>query len=374
MSKIVLLCALLLVFTAPVPLAAQTNLTIPERLAADGQNRFTTLIAALQATGLDVLLSSDKPMTLLAPTDTAFQTLADFLGETRAELLADAPTLTRILRYHIVPGRVFFRQWVQGQPIATSLDGATVQGRLTNGLLTLGDAQSSAQASPVDLIASNGVIQVLSGVLLPVDVLPTAHLRVADFSPDTPGLDVYLDGKLTLFQAFGFPMVTGWIELPAAIHTIAFTTNGGSLDNALIIPSDFTLRPNSWTTLAAVGSVNNQTLFPVLIHEDAAPIPAGKVRITVLNAVEGAPPLDFSLNTAVVVSRLGFPFALGDNDGYFSFDQTAGTYTVSVKNYGETEPLAAALAATPFAAGTHALVAIVGSIAQPRLIVSADQR
>ncbi|MEO8395848.1 MAG: DUF4397 domain-containing protein, partial [Chloroflexota bacterium] len=187
-------------------------------------------------------------------------------------------------------------------------------------------------------------------------------------------LDVYIDGGLTLFQAFGFPLVTGWIELPAAIHTIAFTTNGGSLDNSLIIPSDFTLRPNTWLTLAAVGSVAQGTLFPVLIYEDAAPLAPGRVRITVLNAIEGAPPIDFSLNESVVVSRLGFPFALGDNDGYFSFNYSAGTYTVGAKNYGETTALAAKLTDVHFEAGTHALVAVVGRVDQPMLIVSADQR
>jgi len=197
---------------------------------------------------------------------------------------------------------------------------------------------------------------------------------VADFSPDSPGLDVYVDGSLTLFQAFGFPLVTGWMELPAAVHTIAFTTNGGSLDQAVIIPADFTLRPNSWTTLAAVGSVAKGTLFPVLISEDATPIPPGKARMMVLNAVEGAPPLDFRLNSAVVVSRLGFPFSLGDNNGYFSFDQTAGSYQVSAKNYGQTTPLATKLPAMKFEAGTHYLIAVVGSVDQPKLIVSADQR
>ncbi|MEO8392459.1 MAG: fasciclin domain-containing protein, partial [Chloroflexota bacterium] len=205
MSKLLLICRLLL-FAAPLllfvaPLSAQTNLTIPERLAADADGRFTTLLAALNATGLDAMLDGDAPYTLLAPTDVAFKTLADFLGESPTELLADTATLKRILLYHILPGRVFFRQLVRGEPFATALEGKTVQGKLANGFLVIGDAQ----ASDVDQIAANGVIQVLGSVLVPADILPTAHLRVADFSPDSPGLDVYIDGGLTLFQAFGFP-------------------------------------------------------------------------------------------------------------------------------------------------------------------------
>ena len=368
MSKLLLIWALLLLLAAP--LAAQSGATIPERLAADKQGRFTTLLAALSATGLDVTLAGNSPNTLLAPTDAAFKTLADFLGESQDDLLADTATLKRILLYHILPGRVFFRQLVQGQPFATALDGKSVQGKLTNGFLTIG----AAQASDVDIIASNGVIQVIGSVLVPGDVLPSAHLRVADFSPDSPGLDVYVDGGLTLFQAFGFPLVTGWMELPAAVHTIAFTTNGGSLDNSLIIPSDFTLRPNSWTTLASVGSVKQNTLFPVLIREDAAPIPEGKARFLVLNAVEGAPEIDFTLNGGVLVSRLGFPFALGDNDGYFSFDHPAGTFVIGAKNYGDTAPLSVKLRATEIVAGKHYLVAVVGSVEQPALVIKADDR
>ena len=367
-SKLLLIGAALLLFVAP--LHAQSKPTILEWLAADNQGRFTTLVAALKATGLDATLETTAPNTLLAPTDSAFKTLADFLGDTNAQLLADTATLKRVLLYHILPGRVFFRELVKGDPIATALDGKTVQGKLANGFLTIGDAQ----ASDVDISAADGVIQVLGSVLVPADILPSAHLRVADFSPDSPGLDVYVDGSLTLFQAFGFPLVTGWMELPAAVHTIAFTTNGGSLDQAVIIPADFTLRPNSWTTLAAVGSVAKGTLFPVLISEDATPIPPGKARMMVLNAVEGAPPLDFRLNSAVVVSRLGFPFSLGDNNGYFSFDQTAGSYQVSATNYGQTTPLETKLPAMKFEAGTHYLIAVVGSVDQPKLIVSADQR
>ena len=60
MSKLLLICAALLSAHGPAPLAAQTNLTIPERLAADGQGRFTTLLAALNATGLNAMLRATR--------------------------------------------------------------------------------------------------------------------------------------------------------------------------------------------------------------------------------------------------------------------------------------------------------------------------
>ena len=158
--------------------------------------------------------------------------------------------------YHILPGRVFFRQLASGQPFATALGGRSVQGELTNGFLTV----EGAQADDVDLIASNGVIQVLDRVLVPSDALTSAHVRFAQFSADAPAVDIYINGRISSAQGLGFPSISDWLNPPAAITTIAFVPSGAPLDDAVIIPADFTLRPNTWTTLAAVGSLKQQTL------------------------------------------------------------------------------------------------------------------
>jgi uncharacterized surface protein with fasciclin (FAS1) repeats len=352
------------------PLTAQTGFSIRERLADDLQGRFSILVAALDATGLTENLNSMTASTLLAPTDAAFVTLADFLGVSTDDLLADTDRLRRILLYHIVPGKVFFRQWMRGEPYTTALNGAAVRGTLVNGFLNI----EGAQVSDVDNVTTNGVIQVLDRVLIAPGVFAPAHIRFAHFSPDAPALDIAIDGVVSGLQGLAFPAITEWLELPAAIHSIAFVPSGAALDDAVIIPSDFTLRPESWITLAAVGSLDGGTLFPVLIREDSTPISDGDARITVLAAVEGAPPLDFRMNGGTFVARLGFPFSLGDNDGYYSFDRRAGESDIEVKNYGNSTPFSIQQPDTPIVAGKHYLFAVIGTVERPTLVVAIDQR
>lgn len=124
--------------------------------------RFTTLVAALQAAGLADTLAGEGPFTVFAPTDDAFAALPQ--GTVEA-LLADIPQLTDILLYHVVSGEVLAAdvlqletaETLQGQPLDFVVDGQTVK---------IGDVQIII----TDIEASNGVIHVIDGVLLP----PTA--------------------------------------------------------------------------------------------------------------------------------------------------------------------------------------------------------
>ena len=67
---------------------------------------FTTLVAAVQAAGLDTTLSGEGPFTVFAPTDDAFAAALDALGLTADELLADTELLTSVLTYHVIEGEV----------------------------------------------------------------------------------------------------------------------------------------------------------------------------------------------------------------------------------------------------------------------------
>jgi len=136
--------------------------TIVDIAVADG--RFTTLVAALGATELDEALMGEGPFTVFAPTDEAF----DLLPEGTVEgLLEDLDTLSDILLYHVVEGRVMAADVVglAGQMVATlsgeelevALDGDTVQINHVNVIIT-------------DIEADNGVIHVIEGVLLPPEM------------------------------------------------------------------------------------------------------------------------------------------------------------------------------------------------------------
>lgn len=130
-------------------------------LRADG--RFNTLLTAVEAAGQIALLSGEGPFTLFAPTDEAFAGLPPGMMD---GLMRSTISLQAVLSYHIVPGTV-----LAGDVIA--LDGETVQTLYPDGklMVAVGDdgvtLNESVSVIETDKIAANGVIHVISGVLVP---------------------------------------------------------------------------------------------------------------------------------------------------------------------------------------------------------------
>ena len=129
---------------------------------------FTTLVAAVQAAGLEETLRGDGPFTVFAPTDEAFAALPEGTVET----LLEDPTgqLSDILTYHVVPGEVLAADvaGLDGQTV-TTVNGATITvGVADDGTVTLTDAAGNEVAVvATDVQASNGVTHVIDGVLMP---------------------------------------------------------------------------------------------------------------------------------------------------------------------------------------------------------------
>ena len=69
----------------------------------------TTLVAAVKAAGLVDTLSGKGPFTVFAPTNAAFAKLPAGTVETLVKPENKA-TLTKILTYHVVPGRITAQQ------------------------------------------------------------------------------------------------------------------------------------------------------------------------------------------------------------------------------------------------------------------------
>ena len=65
----------------------------------------TTLVAAVKAAGLVETLQSPGPFTVFAPTNAAFQKLPAGTVETLLKP-ENKPLLTKVLTYHVVPGRL----------------------------------------------------------------------------------------------------------------------------------------------------------------------------------------------------------------------------------------------------------------------------
>ncbi|SMX46144.1 fasciclin domain-containing protein [Actibacterium lipolyticum] len=121
---------------------------------------FTTLVAAVQAAGLVETLKGDGPFTVFAPTDDAFAALPEGTVENLLKP-ENKGTLTAILTYHVVPGKVMSTDLSNGMMAATA-EGSEVTIMTEGGVMV--DKANVVQA---DIEASNGVIHVIDAVILP---------------------------------------------------------------------------------------------------------------------------------------------------------------------------------------------------------------
>jgi hypothetical protein len=130
-------------FTAPAALP-----DLVETAVAAGN--FSTLIAAAKAAGLADALKGAGPLTVLAPSDNAFEKLpkAQLDG-----LMKDPEALKGVLSFHVIAGELSAADLLeQGQ--AETLNGATV-------------SLAQLDVAKADIRASNGIIHVLDAVLIP---------------------------------------------------------------------------------------------------------------------------------------------------------------------------------------------------------------
>ena len=125
---------------------------------AAGAGSFETLIAAVQAAGLEETLRGDGPFTVFAPTDEAFAALPE---GTLEALLEDTDALTAILTYHVLPGAVMSTDLTDGM-MAETVNGQSV----TIGVGDMVTVDTAIVVTP-DIEASNGVIHVIDAVILP---------------------------------------------------------------------------------------------------------------------------------------------------------------------------------------------------------------
>jgi len=146
--------------TASPSASATTAGTIVDVAAANPD--FSTLVAAVKAAGLAETLSGAGPFTVFAPTNEAFAALPKGLVD-KLLLPANKATLTKILTYHVVPGKVMAADVKAG-------DVATVEGSKISLATTGGVTVNGAKVTATDVNASNGVIHVIDKVLVPPGV------------------------------------------------------------------------------------------------------------------------------------------------------------------------------------------------------------
>jgi len=129
---------------------------------ATDDGRFTAFIDALNATDLSETLRGDGPFTVFAPTDQAIDALPPETRETLFE--GSRENVTRLLQYHIVPGRYRESDLEQLNRL-TSLEGDIITVNTTNGIIFI----EGIRITETNITASNGVIHAIDGVMIPPD-------------------------------------------------------------------------------------------------------------------------------------------------------------------------------------------------------------
>ena len=133
----------------------------------------TTLVAAVKAAGLVDTLSGAGPFTVFAPTNAAFAKLPAGTVDTLL-LPNNRATLTSVLTYHVVPGRLtaadLMRQIAAGNGEArlTTAQGGTLTARMMGDTVMIVDAKDGmSHVTQADVMQSNGVIHVVDAVAMP---------------------------------------------------------------------------------------------------------------------------------------------------------------------------------------------------------------
>ncbi|MEO7409934.1 MAG: fasciclin domain-containing protein [Sphingomicrobium sp.] len=161
--------------TAKNPMVGGAAMYPTKNIVANAVNSkdHTILVAAVQAAGLVETLSGKGPFTVFAPTNAAFAKLPAGTVETLVKP-ENKSTLTTILTYHVVPGKITAGQiqslaarnggtatltTVQGEPLKFMKHG--------NGWMITDAKGGTAMITIANVMQSNGVIHVVDTVLMP---------------------------------------------------------------------------------------------------------------------------------------------------------------------------------------------------------------
>ena len=247
-------------------------LTPPDAAAvATLDGRFTTLLAALERTGLDQVLADSGTYTIFAPTDDAF----DAYGVDLATI--STPNLTKLLAYHVLPSAFLNTDIPGGMSFQTtaSMSGpddsplSLMINKVTTNDVDSITINSSARVVAANVVSTNAVIHAIDEVLEFQDVVDfvvmadmldslQAALTAAGLVDDLMG-----DGPFTVFA----PNNAAFAAAGDTIATLTTEQLGEVLRYHVLLDN---VRSSELTT-GDVTTLNGQTLG-VNVPTDAPPV------------------------------------------------------------------------------------------------------
>ena len=173
-----LLLCLTVLFGATSAPAAKAG-TIYEELKE--RDRYSTLVVAIEAAGLEDALSGDGALTLFAPSNQAFSKIP---GDVLADLLQKPDELAALLTYHVLGEKISYNKFKTGAE--TTLQGSDLEitvKRYSSWWRRV--AVDEARIVRANIRASNGVIHEISDVLDPAFAPVPTILEIVASAPES---------------------------------------------------------------------------------------------------------------------------------------------------------------------------------------------
>jgi hypothetical protein len=173
-----------------------------------------------------------------------------------------------------------------GDAAVATLTGVALQAERAYDILLLG--------SGTDLTALNLETRVAPscGSVLGIGDDTAACIRITNASPDSSGLDVYINDSLVI-QNLAFGASTEFAPIPSGDDaTVKITATGGSLDSPML-DDNIDLDTGQAYELLAVNNADDLELMSADV--DLSPAPAGQARVRAIGASEDAPDFDVDI-------------------------------------------------------------------------------
>ncbi|WP_333607579.1 DUF4397 domain-containing protein [Arsukibacterium sp.] len=168
----------------------------------------------------------------------------------------------------------------------------------------------------------------------PPPVVVDATLRVVHASFDAPAVNVKVNGDVVI-EGLAFADSSDNFDLPPATYAVAVDALlPGDATATVIGPLDLALAEAKNYKVFAVGLVADETLEPLVVTSDVAPLAQGNVRVQVVHAASAAPTVD--VHVTAPDAALSAPLATLDYKAFTgAVDVPAGNYRVRITLPGE---------------------------------------
>ena len=228
--------------------------------------QFSSVENAIEAAGLFDDLENGGPFTLFAPANDAFDALDPaFAGA----MNADPQLLEDVLFHHALAGTHESAGLREGS--VEMVDGSLVEIDIGPDGITLTSGETSAVVIDADLVASNGVLHVIDGILIPPEI-------DADVDADVAVSVSVAGGRVVLAGAIGDDAQRA--QLLAAVQEVL---DPGSVDDLLAVDPAAAADDSRLADLAAVSRV-----LPVVLVEGSARLAGEAIAVTGVDVDDAA--------------------------------------------------------------------------------------